>query len=253
MNNLPGVYFQATNSVTRKFFRYLASGCTFTDLHYNYRIGISTAAKIVEDVCTAIWSIMRRECIPTPTVETWESIASDFERVANFPHCLGAVDGKHVRLTFPFNNGSMYLNYKDYFSVVLMAVADSNYRFVYVVYVGSFGKECDPTIFKRPSLWMSIEDGTQILPEERILPGTESPKVPFFFIGDAAFGLHKNLLRPYARTHTSRYQRKYSTIDYAGLEDMLDVPLEFFQINGIFSIVLLTSSLTLLLKLSMLA
>lgn len=143
---------------------------------------------------------MRRECIPTPTVETWESIASDFERVANFPHCLGAVDGKHVRLTCPFNSGSMYFNYKDYFSIVLMAVADSNYRFVYVD-VGSFGKECDPTIFKRSSLWMSIEDGTQILPEERILPGTESPKVPFFFIGDAAFGLHKNLLRPYAGTH----------------------------------------------------
>ncbi|KAG5884327.1 hypothetical protein JTB14_027657 [Gonioctena quinquepunctata] len=29
--------------------RYLASGCTFTELHYTYRIGISTASKIVKE------------------------------------------------------------------------------------------------------------------------------------------------------------------------------------------------------------
>lgn len=75
---------------------------------------------------------MREECIPTPTPELWESIAADFQITANFPHCLGAVDGKHIRLTCPFNSGSMYFNYKNYFSVVLMAVADCKYRFVFV-------------------------------------------------------------------------------------------------------------------------
>ncbi|KAJ8892870.1 hypothetical protein PR048_005451 [Dryococelus australis] len=47
--------------------RYLARGCTFTDLHYTYRIGVSTARKIVRDVCKAIWLVVRSECIPTPT------------------------------------------------------------------------------------------------------------------------------------------------------------------------------------------
>jgi len=49
-------------------------GCTFTDLHFSYRMGILTVSKIVEEVCTAIWCIMREDCIPTPTTEMWELI-----------------------------------------------------------------------------------------------------------------------------------------------------------------------------------
>lgn len=174
----------------------MASGCTFTDLHYSYRVGISTARKIVKEVCAAIWSVMRQECIPTPTCDDWKSIASNFESIANFPHCIGAVDGKHIRLTCPFGSGSMYFNYKDYFSIVLMAVADAKYKFVYV-HVGSYGKECDSSIFKRSKLWRSIESGSLPLPEEQPLLGTEGPKIPYFFVGDEAFGLHKHLLRPF--------------------------------------------------------
>lgn len=152
---------------------------------------------------------MREECIPTPTCERWESIASDFESTAQFPHCLGAVDGKHIRLTSPFNSGSMYFNYKGYFSIVLMAVVDSKYKFVYVD-VGSYGKECDSSIFKKSNLWKSIENNTQQLPEERLLPGTESPKIPYFFVGDEAFGLHKHLLRPFGGKHLTVEKRVFN-------------------------------------------
>ncbi|KAG8255615.1 hypothetical protein J6590_088330 [Homalodisca vitripennis] len=62
---------------------------------------------MVEEVCAAILSEMREECIPTPTCDMWQSIASNFESIANFPHCLGAVDGKHIRLTCPFDSGSI--------------------------------------------------------------------------------------------------------------------------------------------------
>lgn len=149
------------------------------------------------------------EFIPTPTKKQWESIASDFQKTANFPHCLGAVDGKQIRIICPDYSGSMYYSYKEYLSVVLMAVADSNYRFVYVN-VGSLGKYCYSSIFKRSSLWTSIETNTQQLPDEKCLPGTESPKVPYFFVGDEAFGLHKHLLRPYGGTHLTEEKRIFN-------------------------------------------
>ncbi|XP_072400700.1 uncharacterized protein [Diabrotica undecimpunctata] len=154
------------------YLRYLSSGCTFTDLHYSYRVGILTAKNIVEEVCATIWSEMREECIPTPTCDMWQSIASYFESIANFSNCLGAVDGKHIRLTCPFDSGLVYFNYKDYFSSVLLAVADTKYRFVYVD-IGSYGKESDSSIFKS-KLWKSIESGPPPLPE--------SPKIPNFFV-----------------------------------------------------------------------
>jgi hypothetical protein len=44
------------------------------------------------------------ECIPIPTKDQWEEIASEFERRAQFPHCLRAVDGdgKHIRMQYFF-------------------------------------------------------------------------------------------------------------------------------------------------------
>jgi len=152
---------------------------------------------------------MREDCIPTPTKEIWELIASGFENRANFPNCLGAVDGKHIRLTCPLNSGSMYFNYKGYNSIVLMAVADSKYRFVYID-VGSYGKDCDSSVFKRSSLWKSIENNEQQLPEAKSLPGIDSPKLPYFFIGDEAFGLHKHLLRPFGGTHLTVDKRIFN-------------------------------------------
>ena len=79
----------------------------------------------------------------------------EFERRANFPHCLGAVDGKHIRVMKPEHNDSMFYSYKS-FSVVLMAVADTNQGFVYVD-IGSYGKDCDSTVFERSTLWTSIQ------------------------------------------------------------------------------------------------
>jgi len=94
------------------FSRYLACGCIFHDLHFSYRIGISTASKIIREAYLSIWSIMHPECIPKPTKEQWELTALEFKRRANFPHCLGAVDGKHIRVIKPEHSGSMFYNYK---------------------------------------------------------------------------------------------------------------------------------------------
>ncbi|KAJ8966821.1 hypothetical protein NQ314_003283 [Rhamnusium bicolor] len=126
----------------------------------------------------------------------WESVANGFEH---------AVDGKHIRIACPIESGSMYFNYKD----VLMGIADSKYRFVFV-HIGSYGKDCDSSVFKQTELWKSIESSSKNLPDEKCLPGTESPKVPYFFVGDAVFGLHKHLLRPYAGTHLTVEKRIFN-------------------------------------------
>ena len=107
------------NTEWMNFSRYLASGCNFHDLRFSYRIGISAASKTVRAVCLSIWSIMRPECIPKPTKQQWELTALEFEKTAKFSHCLGAVDGNHIRVIKPEHNGSMFYNYKDFFSVVL--------------------------------------------------------------------------------------------------------------------------------------
>ncbi|CAH1987015.1 unnamed protein product [Acanthoscelides obtectus] len=205
--------------------KYLASGCSFKDLYYSYRLGISTISKIVRVVCDILWSCLVEECIPKLTKERFESVAAGFEKRANFFHCIGAVDGKHIRIVKPEFSGSLYYNYKSYFSVVLVAVADSNYRFIYVD-VGAYGSECDSSIFKESSLWKSIQKKSLELPSAKPLPGSEATNVPYFLIGDEAFGL---ILIYYGFLEERNFHRRkgFSIIASAEPGDMLSVPLVY--------------------------
>jgi len=74
-----------------------------------------------------------------------------------------------------------------------MAVADTNYGFMYVD-IGRYGKECSSTILKRSTLWTLIQTNMLELPIERPLTGTGGPYVPRFFVGDGGFALNRNLL-----------------------------------------------------------
>jgi len=67
----------------------------------------------------------------TPTtVRQWKTVAEGFWTQWNFPNCLGALDGKHVRMRPPPDSGSLCYNYKHFNSVILMALVDACYRFL---------------------------------------------------------------------------------------------------------------------------
>jgi len=74
----------------------------------------------------------------------------------------------NIRVIKPEHSDSCSKNTKIFFSVVLMAVADTNYCFLYVD-IGSYGKDCDSTVFKQFKLWTSIQTHMLELPSERLL------------------------------------------------------------------------------------
>ena len=165
------------------------------DMELTFRIGSSTISRIVREACHHIWSEMASEYMKIPSKEEWLQIAENFERSANFPNCLGAIDGKHIRIIKPQKSGSMFLNYKNFFSIVLMAVVDSNYNFIYID-VGAYGKDCDSGVFKETTFWNGLINNALNIPDSRQLTNTNY-KFPYVFIGDEAFALHTHLLRPY--------------------------------------------------------
>jgi hypothetical protein len=71
-------------------------------------------------VCNSLWDLLKDAFLPQLTEDKWREIGNGFQKFSHFPHCLGAVDGKHIRVKrFP-RSGSMNLNYKGNFSIVLI-------------------------------------------------------------------------------------------------------------------------------------
>lgn len=127
----------------------------------------------------------------------------------NFPHAIGALDGKHVAIEAPPNEGSYYFNYKGFHSLVLLALVDANYKFIYVDCSGN-GKISDGGIYKNSTLYKAIIRNEVNIPQPEPLRA-RTKKIPYCIIGDDAFALSHNLLKPYPRsTNLSAKQKIFN-------------------------------------------
>ncbi|XP_067133228.1 uncharacterized protein [Centruroides vittatus] len=175
--------------------RFLAHGGEQQICALNYRIGVSTTHNIVKRVCDAIWTVLSGEYLKIPDKKTFIDISKKFNVYCNFPQCLGAIDGKHVVIQQPKHSGTVYHNYKGTNSIILMAACDAEYRFT-IVDIGAPGICSDGGVFSNSVFGKLIEQKKLDLPADEKLAGTDI-KVPYCFVGDEAFPLLPNLLRPY--------------------------------------------------------
>ena len=131
--------------------------------------------------------------------EDWLLVESVFRRRCNFPHALGALDGRHIPIRCPQGGGSLFHNSKGFHSIVLLALVDGDSNFLWVD-IGAARSTSDAQIFKHTNFRHKIEDGSIGFPDSESL-GIGGPKVNFFLIGDDAFPLMLWLTRPYS-SHT---------------------------------------------------
>lgn len=106
------------------------------------------------------------------------------------------MDGKHIVIEAPNFSGSEYFNYKGTFSIVLFAIVDANYKFIYVN-IACQGRISDGGVFKSTGFYKLLEESLLDLPDMCTLPGREK-LCPHVFIVDDAFPLQPNVLKPYS-------------------------------------------------------
>lgn len=152
-------------------FRYLATGRSHQDLADSYRIGRSTVQTIIPEVCDAIFKVLQPIYLKSKTTQDWLTISEDFLQTWNFPHCVGAIDGKHIAIQSPRKSGSSYWNYKGFYSVVLLGVADASYKFSYVD-IGASGIHSDGGIFGNSILGKRLQSNEMNFPQPSILGKT---------------------------------------------------------------------------------
>ena len=168
--------------------RFLASGESLWSLAVQFRCGKSTACNIVKHTSDALYQAFSANYLSAPESEReWEKVAEEFYAKWNFPLCLGALDGKHVRMKCPAKAGSLFYNYKRFHSILLLALVDANYKFI-VIDVGSAGREGDAAIFQTSSVAEMIKNNTLQIPKPAKLPKSNDI-FPYTIVGDEAFPL----------------------------------------------------------------
>ena len=135
-----------------------------------------------------------------PSEEDWKQIEHRFNTKWNFPNCISSLDGKHIMMGCPPNSHSLFYNYKGFFSIVLMALVDADYCFIYID-VGNYGSNGDSGIFKNSALREAFTGNLLNIPRPKRLPVyLEGGALPHCIVADEAFPLRMDLMRPYPRS-----------------------------------------------------
>ncbi|KAF0710602.1 protein ANTAGONIST OF LIKE HETEROCHROMATIN PROTEIN 1-like, partial [Aphis craccivora] len=177
--------------------RYMATGESLRSLSFGFRICHNYISRILKKTLAVLKAKLIPIFLKDPKNVDFKGKAAEFSCKWNFPNCILAIDGKHIRIRSPKNSGSLFHNYKDFFYIVLLAMVDANYKFI-VVDIGSYGKEGDSGIFLKSTMGKQILNGSFGFPEDSTLP-VSSIVVPHVIVGDGAFRLHKHIMKPYTK------------------------------------------------------
>ncbi|XP_028410490.1 putative nuclease HARBI1 [Dendronephthya gigantea] len=152
---------------------------------------------------------MKRNYLKTPnTQEEWSHIALDFKNKWNYPCCIGAIDGKHIAVQQPNGTGSEFFNYKHFFSVILLALVDANYKFIYVD-VGAAGRAGDAGVFGDSALKEALISNSLNIPPATTIRGI-STKVDYHIVADDAFPMTTQMMKPYPHRNLEKEKRIFN-------------------------------------------
>jgi len=117
--------------------------------------------------------------------------------------CYRSIDGKHITIRKPPGTGSYYFNYKQSFSIVLMAIVNANYEFI-MVDVGANGRVSDGGVFSNTKFYeLLVEKNLTFL---KLINYPIVFKQPYVLVGDEAFPLMDNLMKPFSRKNLNEEQ-----------------------------------------------
>ena len=200
--------------------RFLATGESFESLLYQFRMHRTTIAKFVPVVCNKIYEHLKDEylTIPTNTAEVWREHAAMASERWQFPNCIGAADGKHVSIQHPQASGSLFYNYKGFYSIVMLAIVDYDYKFIFVD-VGCQGRISDGGVSRNSSFYTALESGALNLPEPKPLPLSSDPSwifdqssvpIPYYTVADDAFPLGLHCMKPFSQVGLTDRRRIFN-------------------------------------------
>lgn len=108
----------------------------------------------------------------------------------------------------PPHSGSQFYNYKGSHSIILLALCDARYQFI-AVDIGAQGRQSDGGVFRYSEIGNQLLNGQLNLPPPSLLEAG-GEEIPYYIVGDAAFPLTTNVMRPYAGNFLPLHKRVFN-------------------------------------------
>ncbi|KAL6420934.1 hypothetical protein ACFW04_013613 [Cataglyphis niger] len=210
--NLAYIIEYLLNNILFYHSRFLAHGNSVRSKSWDFRIGKSTIYKIIYETCDAIWQALQAQYLPKPLQEKMGKGNRWILKQMDFPNYIGALDGKHITIQASPNSNSLNHNYKRFFSFILMAISDANYKFIWID-VGDYSSNSDDGVWANSNIGQSLESDTGNIPSLKLLPGTTT-LLPCTLVGDETYP-RKSLISDSQRIFNYRLSRARQIIKNA--------------------------------------
>lgn len=174
-------------------------------------LGVSTVSLIIREVCQVLVDHLWDETVSSHIPKSQEDFRRkilDMEEFWQFPCCWAAIDGCHIPMKCPpggLEACKEYHNFINFYSIVLMAMADSHYRFLWGS-CGFPGNSHDSVIFRSTDLWSTIQNG--FIPS--IWKTVGDITIPPFIVGGSVFLLRTCLMKPFINSVLTAEQQYFN-------------------------------------------
>ncbi|KAL7301344.1 hypothetical protein TKK_0006074 [Trichogramma kaykai] len=81
--------------------RFLATGLPSLRLSLTFRMTTSCVSAVIKETIVVLWHVFSLIHMPFPSHDEFLQISEDFYTKWGMPHCLRAIDGRHVRIRKP--------------------------------------------------------------------------------------------------------------------------------------------------------
>ena len=192
---------------------HLARGEYYYTIAEMVGLGTLTVQTIVTQICHIIVENLWQGFVMGYVHEHHENFKMKMQEMHDmwqFPFCWGAVDGLHIPIKCPPSGAEArkeYYNFKHFYLVVLMAMVDAKYRFVWGS-CGYPGNTHNAIALQPTDFWANLNDSNVI---KNISAKVGKIKVPPSIVGDSAFSLKPwVLLKPCTHAVLTTCQRYFN-------------------------------------------
>ncbi|KAH9378606.1 hypothetical protein HPB48_018320 [Haemaphysalis longicornis] len=151
--------FKANFRVTRQTLAHIVKGRTVAHL---FSVSRSPVNNICREFCDILVDVLEPQIVYVPSLNDAKDHVRQFEASKGFPQGFGALDGCNVKVFPPKENAPDHYNYKGWYSVILLALVDHNYKFMFIN-VGSPGRNHNSAVDKGSVLARAVN--TQLVSE----------------------------------------------------------------------------------------